>query len=155
MSEFSGPTGPTRRAARVVHESYSFVCLRCGHGWEQAFVIEHHTDAAGKEFVRYVADGRIVPSPLSRPTCRRCGNHIVRIMRPGRVASARAAAGRDRAPATGPVTVPRPRGAEEPAGDPAAVVAGGGLRRSHRGGHGGHWHLFDLLHVFHLHRRAG
>jgi len=28
----------------VVNESYSFACMRCGHGWEQAYEIEHHVD---------------------------------------------------------------------------------------------------------------
>ncbi|MFB8776824.1 hypothetical protein [Streptomyces broussonetiae] len=73
----------------VVHESYSFACMRCGHGWEQSYAIEHHTDAGGREFVRYVAEGRVVPSPLSRPACANCDGHLVRIMRPGRVSSAR------------------------------------------------------------------
>ncbi|WP_037803988.1 hypothetical protein [Streptomyces resistomycificus] len=72
----------------VVHEAYSFACMRCGHGWEQSYEIEHHVDAGGHEFVVYVANGQVVPSPLSRPTCTNCDNHVVRIMRPGRVASA-------------------------------------------------------------------
>ncbi|MBC7267973.1 MAG: hypothetical protein H5T76_04500, partial [Streptomyces sp.] len=63
----------------VVHESYSFACMRCGHGWEQSYAIEHHTDAGGREFVRYVAEGRVVPSPLSRPACANCDGHLVRI----------------------------------------------------------------------------
>ena len=73
MSEISGISGTTGRTALrgvaipVVHESYSFACMRCGHAWEQAYEIEHHTDAEGHEFVQYVADGRLVPSPLSRP----------------------------------------------------------------------------------------
>ncbi|AZM61781.1 MULTISPECIES: hypothetical protein [unclassified Streptomyces] len=80
-------------ATAVVDEAYSFVCMHCGHGWEQAYEIEHHTDADGRAFVVYVADGRIVPSPLNRPTCADCGCHVVRILRPGRVASARGGQG--------------------------------------------------------------
>jgi hypothetical protein len=118
----------------VVHESYSFACMRCGHGWEQSYEIEHHVDAGGREFVQYVVNGQVVPSPLSRPTCANCDNHVVRIMRPGRVASARDAAYRQRptAPA-GPVRGPSAAG-EEPAEDH-------------------HWHLSDLLHPFQ--RKAG
>ncbi|MGP4010887.1 hypothetical protein [Streptomyces sp. 4N124] len=128
MSEIAGQTGLRNGATAVVNESYSFACMRCGHGWEQSYEIEHHTDADGHEFVMYVADGRIVPSPLSRPTCQNCDNHVVRIMRAGQVSSVRDAEHRRRpVPAqTGPVEVP----------EPAA-------REPH------HWHLADLLNVFH------
>src|SRR5690349_5703037 len=64
MSEIPGQTGLRGGATAVVHESYSFACMRCGHGWEQSYEIEHHTDADGQEFVIYVANGQIVPSPL-------------------------------------------------------------------------------------------
>jgi len=121
MSEIAGHPGATA----VVNESYSFACMRCGHGWEQSYEIEHHVDADGREFVQYVVSGQVVPSPLSRPTCANCDNHVVRIMRPGRVASARDAAHRPR-----PVAVPAPE-------DGGQVSA-----EDH------HWHLSDLLHVF-------
>jgi hypothetical protein len=114
----------------VVHESYSFACMRCGHGWEQSYEIEHHVDADGREFVQYVADGQVVPSPLSRPTCANCDNHVVRIMRPGRVASARDAA--------------HPQQETPPAGPVEAPAAGAGARRQEPH----HWHLSDLLHPF-------
>ncbi|MFF4062345.1 hypothetical protein ACFYZ8_37895 [Streptomyces sp. NPDC001668] len=122
MSEIAGHPGATA----VVNESYSFACMRCGHGWEQSYEIEHHIDGDGREFVQYTADGRVVPSPLSKPTCANCDHHVVRIMRPGRVASARDAA--HRTPPAGPVEAP---------GDGAQVA-----------GEGHHWHLADLLHVF-------
>ncbi|WP_225838106.1 hypothetical protein [Streptomyces sp. NK08204] len=93
MSEIAGQTGHRGTATAVVHESYAFACMRCGHGWEQSYEIEHHTDADGKEFVVYVADGRIVPSPLSRPVCHNCDGHVVRIMRAGQVSSVRSAVG--------------------------------------------------------------
>nr|WP_103544335.1 hypothetical protein [Streptomyces sp. SM1] len=89
MSENSGYRGLRAGATAVVNEAYSFACMRCGYGWEQSFEIEHHTDADGHDFVIYVSDGRVVPSPLNRPTCRNCDGHVVRILRPGRVASAR------------------------------------------------------------------
>ncbi|KAF0646994.1 MULTISPECIES: hypothetical protein [Streptomyces] len=69
----------------VGHEAYSFACLRCGHGWEQAYEIEHHTDAAGRDFVVYRTDGRRVSSPLVKSTCPNCGHHSVRIMGSGRI----------------------------------------------------------------------
>ncbi|WP_369194476.1 hypothetical protein [Streptomyces djakartensis] len=133
MSEIAGRTGLRAGASAVVNESYSFACMRCGHGWEQSYEIEHHTDATGHEFVLYVADGRVVPSPLSRPACHNCDGHVVRIMRPGRVASARDAAYGSRRvpPPAGPVEAPVPE---------AAVT------RTPRVQH--HWHLSDLLHAF-------
>ncbi|CAL9294096.1 hypothetical protein [Streptomyces sp. SudanB25_2051] len=79
MSETPTPGIP------VGHEAYAFACLGCGYGWEQAYEIEHHTDVAGHDFVIYRADGRRVPSPLSKPTCPNCGRHVVRIMGSGRI----------------------------------------------------------------------
>ncbi|MFH9014900.1 hypothetical protein ACH4C6_26420 [Streptomyces sp. NPDC017943] len=133
MSEIAGRTGLRAGASAVVNESYSFACMRCGHGWEQSYEIEHHTDATGHEFVLYVADGRVVPSPLSRPACHNCDGHVVRIMRPGRVASARDAAYGSRRvpPPAGPVEAPVPEAA---------------AARTPRVQH--HWHLSDLLHPF-------
>ncbi|MFE7775675.1 hypothetical protein ACFU5O_17590 [Streptomyces sp. NPDC057445] len=79
MSEITG--------IRIVHEAYAFACMRCGYGWEQAYEIEHHTDASGHDFIVYKADGAHVPSPLSRPRCLNCDGHTVRIMRSGQVSS--------------------------------------------------------------------
>ncbi|MET8473281.1 hypothetical protein ABZY90_04095 [Streptomyces sp. NPDC006422] len=128
------PPVPNRSAATsIAHESYSFACMRCGHGWEQSYEIEHHVDGEGAEFVMYVVEGERVPSPLTRPTCVNCGGHVVRIMRAGRVSSARDALQQHRTPQSGPVEVPEPEAAE-------------------REGH--HWHLADLLHPFsHHHKR--
>ncbi|MBM7092321.1 hypothetical protein G3I31_19220 [Streptomyces sp. SID9913] len=110
MTESSGqPQGLRAGATAVVNESYSFVCMRCGFGWEQSYEIEHHTRADGGDLLVYVADGAVVPSPLNRPVCGNCDGHLVRIMRPGRVASARGAADREHpVPAAGPVEVPQP-----------------------------------------------
>ncbi|MDC0773983.1 hypothetical protein [Streptomyces sp. HD] len=127
MSEIAQQTTGLRSAATaVVHESYSFACMRCGHGWEQSYEIEHHIDGDGHEFVMYVADGQVVPSPLSRPTCENCDNHVVRIMRAGQVSSVQNSLHPHR---------PVPRQAES-AAEP--------MDESHH-----HWHLSDLLHVFH------
>ncbi|WBO65777.1 MULTISPECIES: hypothetical protein [Streptomyces] len=136
MSEIAGQTGLRGTATAVVHESYSFACMRCGHGWEQSYEIEHHTDADGHEFVLYVADGQVVPSPLSRPSCHNCDGHVVRIMRAGQVSSVCGEAHRDHSvPPAGPVEVP---------GAPAVPAE---PREPH------HWHLSDLLHPFQ--RKAG
>ncbi|MFH9571784.1 hypothetical protein [Streptomyces sp. NPDC017230] len=139
MSESTARTGLRAGATAVVHESYSFACMRCGHGWEQSFEIEHHKAGDGHEFVLYVTDGHVVPSPLNRPTCAHCDNHVVRIMRPGRVASVRGdgSGQRHQVPPAGPPEVPVVPVAPGPTGE----------RR--------HWHLADLLHALHLHRRAG
>ncbi|CAM5268243.1 C2H2-type domain-containing protein OS=Streptomyces alboniger OX=132473 GN=CP975_14510 PE=4 SV=1 [Streptomyces alboniger] len=140
MSEIAD-TGHPVTALNVVHESYAFACMRCGHGWEQSYEIEHHVDGAGQEFVRYLADGRHVPSPLSRPTCLNCGGHVVRIMRAGQVSSVLDCMRRQREDSR----VGRQAGPAEPAGATAAAGAEG--RERH------HWHLSDLLHPF-AHRKA-
>ncbi|WP_405967390.1 hypothetical protein OG613_20085 [Streptomyces sp. NBC_00015] len=138
MSEITGQTGLRGGASAVVNESYSFACMRCGHGWEQAFEIEHHTDADGHEFVLYVANGRIVPSPLSRPACQNCDGHVVRIMRAGQVSSVLSAARQHKAPPAGPVQSPVPA-AEEPSDAQSDAQS----KAQHH-----HWHLSDLLHPF-------
>ncbi|MFJ3337692.1 hypothetical protein [Streptomyces sp. NPDC086766] len=142
MSEISGQTGLREGATAVVNESYAFACMRCGHGWEQSYEIEHHTDAEGGDFVLYVADGRVVPSPLSRPSCQNCDGHVVRIMRAGQVSSVQYHLHRNQRPA-GPVMNPAPPAPESPSGEEAAD----------RERHGHHWHLSDLLHPFQ--RKAG
>ncbi|MER6783621.1 hypothetical protein [Streptomyces sp. NPDC000658] len=143
MSDITGQTGLRDGASAVVNESYSFACMRCGHGWEQSYEIEHHTDGDGRQFVLYVAEGRVVPSPLSRPTCLNCDGHVVRIMRAGQVSSVRdASRPRKAAPAAGPVDATAPAGEGRP-----AETGGTGEHADH------HWHLSDLLHPFH--RKAG
>ncbi|MFR0353098.1 hypothetical protein [Streptomyces sediminimaris] len=142
MSEIAGHTGLRGAATAVVHESYSFACMHCGHGWEQSYEIEHHMDADGHEFVMYVAGGQVVPSPLTRPTCHNCDSHVLRIMRPGRVSSAREAVHRyHEVPAAGPVGAPRPG-----TGSAGDSEASGDSAHRERGRH--HWHLSDLLHPF-------
>ncbi|NEA64247.1 hypothetical protein [Streptomyces sp. SID12488] len=128
MSEI---TGHRSTATAVVHESYSFACMRCGHGWEQSYEIEHHIDAEGAEMVMYVAEGRVVPSPLTRPTCQNCDGHVVRIMRAGQVSSVQNSMHRQR---SAPKAVPATDAAAAEPGEP---------KEDH------HWHLSDLLHPFH------
>ncbi|MEU9978624.1 MULTISPECIES: hypothetical protein [unclassified Streptomyces] len=136
MSEIAGQTGLRGAATAVVHESYSFACMRCGHGWEQSYEIEHHTDAENHEFVMYVANGQVVPSPLSRPSCQNCDGHVLRIMRAGQVSSVHSAAQQSSRRA-----VPDGRTEEDCAG-PAVADASAQVKASHQ------WHLSDLLHPF-------
>lgn len=155
MSEITG-TGIS-----VAHEAYAFACMRCGYGWEQAYDIEHHVDAAGQEFVVYKADGERVPSPLSSPTCMNCGGHVVRIMRAGQVSSvldliAATEKHQHGAKATKPVSMAGPIGQEltvDPEGAMATAGTAGTAGASDTTGpetppvpH--HWHLSDLLHPF-------
>jgi hypothetical protein len=128
--------------SNAVHESYAFACMRCGHGWEQSYEIQHHVDGKGKEFVVYTADGLHVPSPLSRPTCLNCDGHVVRIMRAGQVSSVRDLMQRQYAP--GGVTADAAGGVAES----GASVAKPREPKHH------HWNLSALLHPFH-HRKAG
>ncbi|MFJ6697363.1 hypothetical protein ACIQM4_15000 [Streptomyces sp. NPDC091272] len=134
MSEIAqsaaGSTTAGRTSSDTVAEAYAFACMKCGHGWEQAYEIEHHTDASGRPFVVYRADGERVPSPLSRPSCLNCGGTVVRIMRSGQVSSAQATRRRDAAPVAGPPAA-------------SADVDVPQQREPH------HWHLSDLLHPFH------
>ncbi|WP_329033429.1 hypothetical protein OIE71_13225 [Streptomyces sp. NBC_01725] len=156
MSEITGNA--------VAHEAYAFCCMRCGHGWEQAYDIEHHTDASGQQYVVYKADGLRVPSPLSSPTCLNCGHHVVRIMRSGQVSSVHAYSlmNQQRNSVKAPRTPrePKARKTQKPAKEPeparpvpvtdeaggaavAAVAEGARAKADH------HWHLSDLLHPFH------
>ncbi|MEV5979205.1 hypothetical protein [Streptomyces sp. NPDC052114] len=139
MSEIAD-TGHTTTATNVVHESYAFACMKCGHGWEQSYEIEHHVDASGQEFVMYRADGLHVPSPLTRPTCLNCGGHVVRIMRAGQVSSVLDMMRRQH-------EVPASRGGRKSSEPSEGAGADGKEEHPH------HWHLSDLLHVFH--RKAG
>ncbi|MBY8345463.1 hypothetical protein LXH13_23935 [Streptomyces spinosirectus] len=154
MSEIAGQPGLRGAATAVVHESYSFACMRCGHGWEQSYEIEHHKDAEDHEFVLYVVGGRIVPSPLSKPTCQNCDGHSVRIMRAGQVSSARNAELQQhhRTPPARHAEVPKKQtpakgtAAAEAAKTPEATGASRAAepeRQEH------HWHLSDLWHPFH------
>ncbi|MEV0845343.1 hypothetical protein AB0J21_05530 [Streptomyces sp. NPDC049954] len=146
MSDFAGGTGTTRTgqgaadrtsppfpSLDAVHESYSFACMRCGHGWERSYEIERHVDAEGHAYVVYRADGQRVPSPLTRPACLNCGGQVVRIMGAGRVSSASAQA---HAPRT-------------EAAAPSGAAAG---ERTVQPAH--HWHLSDLLHPFQHHSQG-
>lgn len=76
-------------ATEHVRRSYSFACLNCGHGWEDTYDI----DVSVNEHARITADyhlaGQHVPSPLQSPRCPACEGRRIRIMRPGRVNSAR------------------------------------------------------------------
>ena len=139
-------------SAEPVHEAYSFACMNCGHGWEQAYDIAHHTDEHGHTSCVYYADSQRVPSPLTQPTCANCGGHLVRIMRSGRVSGARwehlsYAAPRPPRSARGSRATLSAAGAMMTAGgdlgdDTGAGQAGDPQRRSH-------W-MADLLVFLHL-----
>ncbi|MCX4726063.1 hypothetical protein OG760_13650 [Streptomyces sp. NBC_00963] len=135
----------------TAHEAYSFACMRCGHGWEQSYDIEHHVGASGEAFVVYRADGERVPSPLSDPNCMNCGGHVVRIMRSGRVSSVQNllhySDSVTSVPA-GAVTSGADRStAHRGAGSAAAAATVGGATPAPGERH--HWQLRDLLHPFH------
>ncbi|MGK5627140.1 hypothetical protein [Streptomyces sp. URMC 123] len=172
MSEFAGTShgvppmthGGPAAAPPPAHEAYAFACMRCGYGWEQDYEIEHHVDATGRAFVTYLADGRRVPSPLTRPTCQNCGGHLVRIMRSGQVSSVRTRRPHTlgTVPPAGPVEAPvllsappAPSAAERRAARQAEKAArraaGSGAAEGGKGAEGAkdhHWHLSDLLHPF-------
>ncbi|RDG33957.1 hypothetical protein [Streptomyces corynorhini] len=167
MSEITGTA--------VAHEAYAFCCMRCGHGWEQSYDIEHYVDGSGQNVVVYKSDGIRVPSPLSSPSCGNCGGHVVRIMRSGQVSSVQAlmtehhhpartsraakkAAEAKAAETAGAETAGAETAGAETAGAEAAARDArpdGGISdgpddadHTHH-----HWHLADLLHPFQHHHR--
>ncbi|MFE2377898.1 hypothetical protein [Streptomyces sp. NPDC059398] len=134
----------------TAHEAYSFACMRCGHGWEQSYEIEHHVGASGENFVVYRADGERVPSPLSNPSCLNCGGHVVRIMRSGRVSSVQNLLHYPDTvtPPAGPFGAGRDAAHQETgSGTPHDTAAAGGATPAPAEHH--HWQLRDLLHPFH------
>jgi hypothetical protein len=70
----------------TAHEAYGFVCMNCGHGWEQTYEIRHHLSRDGQPTVTYYTDGKRVQSPLTHPLCVNCGGNKLRIMQSGRIA---------------------------------------------------------------------
>ncbi|MEU8782088.1 hypothetical protein [Streptomyces sp. NPDC048637] len=140
----TGGEHPAPRPDAAAHEAYSFACMRCGHGWEQAYEIVHQVDGKGELHVVYYADGARVPSPLTCPTCLNCGSDVVRIMRSGQVSMVSEAMANmhQRRPAG-------ERKKESPAADPDRT--GCTAEDEESGRH--HWHLSDLLHPFQHHRR--
>lgn len=151
----------------VAHEAYAFACMRCGHGWENAYDIEHHVDGTGRKFVVYKCEGARVPSPLSSPSCANCGGHVVRIMRSGQVSSVRALmTGQQRPPRTAGAA-PKRTGSTKSAPATAQIHAGAAKAGSDAEGAlpkvppqdgapgavpgkpAHHWRLADLLHPFH------
>ncbi|MFI9627086.1 hypothetical protein [Streptomyces sp. NPDC052042] len=129
-------------AATTVHEAYAFACMGCGHGWEQSYEIEHHVDGSGKPFIIYKADGKRVPSPLSRPTCANCGGHVVRIMRAGRVSTVQQLLQHSHPGRPAKEGHGGPEDSGTPEGDAVAATAAT-TGASH------HWQLSDLLRPFH------
>ncbi|MET7799659.1 hypothetical protein [Streptomyces decoyicus] len=77
------------RDTETVHEAYAFVCLHCGHGWEEEYEIRHTTDLGGHRRADYFARGARVPSPLTLSDCPSCNLGPIRILHPGRVNSTR------------------------------------------------------------------
>ncbi|AOP45434.1 hypothetical protein [Streptomyces lydicus] len=169
MSDIAKTTGaPTTSDAHprpepAAHEAYSFACMRCGHGWEQAYEIVHQLDGKGELHVVYYADGERVPSPLSHPDCLKCSSDVVRIMRSGQVSMVSDAIAHlhQRQPGNGR-TAKHDRHdkhgkPEESADGTASAAAARGRTGStaedgpDTGKH--HWHLSDLLHPFQHHRR--
>lgn len=163
MSETTGPSATTGTTGfEIVHEAYSFACMRCAHCWEQSYDIEHHIDAQGRTVVAYSIEGRAVPSPLTRPTCEYCGGHLVRIMQAGTVSSLAARTGRWQRESTG-----RP-GAGNDGNGGNGGKHGDGAKQETKGaegtdeagetgqaaGGGHHWHLPALLRHLHPHRRG-
>lgn len=116
----------------VVHESYAFVCMSCGRGWERDYEIHHATDLHGTRLCRYYSMGVLVPSPFTKPACEHCDGTRLRILPAGRVASVTGS--RAVAKPAKPVKPVKPVAAVK-ADKPAKVPAARGASR---------WHLPSL-----------
>lgn len=147
---------PSPVPSDTVHEAYSFACMNCGHGWEQAYEIAHQVDEHGRTRVVYYAGPVRVPSPLTRPSCGECGGHLVRIMRSGRVSSISTA--RWSHLATAPARAPRRSAGARKLASPLTGMAGAGVLMAdaaRRDGdpdasdHARHRWLADFLALFH------
>lgn len=139
---------PIPEAEPPAHEAYSFACMRCGYGWEQAYEIVHQVDGKGQQHAIYYADGERVPSPLTRPTCLNCSTNVVRIMRSGQVSmvSDAIASMHQRhhgSHKNGKKAAPP----EVTEGRTGSTAEDGAETGKH------HWHLSDLLHPFQHHRK--
>ncbi|MFF8790316.1 hypothetical protein [Streptomyces sp. NPDC015125] len=160
MSEIAKTTGvsttggdhPAARPDAAAHEAYAFACMRCGHGWEQAYEIVHQVDGKGETHVVYYADGERVPSPLTCPTCLNCGSNVVRIMRSGQVSLVSDAIASMHQRQNGSERKHGGERRKEPV--PAAAPDRNGSTGSTAEDPGRHhWHLSDLLHPFQHHRK--
>ncbi|MEV0368244.1 hypothetical protein AB0I10_00155 [Streptomyces sp. NPDC050636] len=141
---------PTPRPEPAAHEAYAFACMKCGHGWEQAYEIEHQVDAKGAMHVVYYAEGERVPSPLTRPICLNCGATVVRIMRSGQVSMvSNAIASMHQRQGSGPAKNHTKKNGEPVPGKAAGENTGSTAEGTGRH----HWHLSDLLHPFQHHRK--
>ncbi|REK88539.1 hypothetical protein DY245_20860 [Streptomyces inhibens] len=153
MSEIAKTTGvsttsgvhPIPQPEAAAHEAYSFACMKCGYGWEQAYEIVHQVDGKGELHVVYYADGERVPSPLTCPTCLNCGTNVVRIMRSGQVSMVSDAIANMHQRHNGN------QKKKQPASEGAADCGGSTAEGADGGRH--HWHLSDLLHPFQSHRK--
>ncbi|MFK0291715.1 hypothetical protein ACIQU6_14740 [Streptomyces sp. NPDC090442] len=135
---------PPRRPEPAAHEAYAFCCMSCGHGWEQAYEIEHQVDPKGVTHAVYYADGERVPSPLTHPTCLNCGGHVVRIMRSGQVSMVSDAIAH---------LHERPHHRKATHHEEAGPRADDGGTGSTADPERHRWHLADLLHPFQHHRK--
>ncbi|MEU7635559.1 MULTISPECIES: hypothetical protein [unclassified Streptomyces] len=137
----ASPVPPHPRPSEpAAHEAYAFCCMSCGHGWEQAYEIEHQVDAKGVTHAVYYADDERVPSPLTHPTCLNCGGHVVRIMRSGQVSMVSDAIAHLH-------QRPHHKKTSRQEGAGPREDGGGAAPERH------HWHLSDLLHPFQHHRK--
>ncbi|MET7298689.1 hypothetical protein [Embleya sp. NPDC005575] len=103
----------------VVHESYAFVCMSCGRGWERDYEIHHATDLHGLRLCRYYSEGALVPSPFTKPACEHCDGTRLRILPAGRVASATGTSTARPVKAVGTVKPVKVAKADKPAEVPA------------------------------------
>ncbi|MFI6456093.1 hypothetical protein ACIBF6_31575 [Streptosporangium amethystogenes] len=95
------------------HETWPLGCTRCGHLWQEEYLVRHLTDGHGHDVVLWLRSGVMVQSPWSGMSCPACGCDGVRVFPAGAhpqdgVLSPAAAFTPGPAPAPGPVPAPVP-----------------------------------------------
>lgn len=61
------------------HETWPLGCTRCGHLWQEEYLVRHLTDGHGHDVVLWLRSGVMVQPPWSGLSCPACGCDGVRV----------------------------------------------------------------------------
>ncbi|WP_329429463.1 hypothetical protein OG339_12695 [Streptosporangium sp. NBC_01495] len=64
------------------HETWPLGCARCGHLWQEEYLVRHLTDGHGHDVVLWLRSGVMVQPPWSGASCPACGHDGVRAFPP-------------------------------------------------------------------------
>ncbi|WP_433361569.1 hypothetical protein [Streptosporangium sp. CA-115845] len=65
------------------HETWPLGCTRCGHLWQEEYLVRHLTDGHGHDVVLWLRSGVMVQPPWSGLSCPACGCDGVRVLPAG------------------------------------------------------------------------